>query len=64
MSLPSSSSPGQPAVKKQAINVYTVMLILAFMALVTGTVLMSMELNRYGEYPWWKTPASAVGGGS
>ncbi|WP_254511037.1 hypothetical protein [Anatilimnocola floriformis] len=64
MSLPSSSSPGQPAVQKQAINVYTVMLILSFLALVTGTVLLSMELNRYGQYPWWKTPASAVGSGS
>ena len=36
----------------------------AFLALVTGTVLLSMELQRYGSYPWWQTPASAVGGGS
>ncbi len=64
MSLPSSSSPGQPAVQKQGTNIYTVMLILTFLALVTGTVLLSMELNRYGSYPWWRTPASAVGGGS
>lgn len=66
MSLPSSSSPGftpgQPAVQKQGTNIYTVMLILAFLALVTGTTLLAMELQRYGTYPWWRTPASAVGG--
>lgn len=50
--------------QKQGTNIYTVMLILTFLALVTGTVLLSMELNRYGSYPWWRTPASAVGGGS
>ena len=61
MSLPSSSSPGQPAVQKQGTNIYTVMLILAFLALCTGTVLMAMELNRYGDYPWWKTPAIGAG---
>jgi hypothetical protein len=62
MSLPNSVSPGQPAVQKQGTNIYTVMLILSFLALVTGTVLLAMELNRYGDYPWWRTPASAVGG--
>jgi hypothetical protein len=62
MSLPSSPSPGQPAVQKQGTNIYTVMLILTFLALVTGTVLLALELNRYGEYPWWRTPASQVGG--
>ncbi|WP_425617648.1 hypothetical protein NA78x_001329 [Anatilimnocola sp. NA78] len=61
MSLPSSSNPGQPAVQKQGTNIYTVMLILSFLALVTGTVLLSMELNRYGEYPWWNTPARTGG---
>jgi hypothetical protein len=46
-------------VQKQGTNVYTVMLILAFLALVTGSVLLYMELGRYGTYPWWQTPASA-----
>jgi hypothetical protein len=62
MSLPTSASPGQPAVQKQGTNIYTVMLILTFLALVTGTVLLALELNRYGSYPWWKPTASAVGG--
>ena len=47
--------------QKQGTNIYTVMLILTFLALVTGTVLLAMELQRYGDYPWWRTPASAVG---
>ena len=66
MSLPSSSpgtlaGVGQPAMQKQGTNIYTVMLILSFLALVTGTILLAMELQRYGDYPWWRTPASAVG---
>ncbi len=62
MSQLNSVSPGQPAVQKQGTNIYTVMLILAFLALVTGTTLLALELNRYGDYPWWRIPGSAVGG--
>lgn len=61
MSLPSSTNPGQPAVQKQGTNIYTVMLILSFLALVTGTVLLSMELNRFGTYPQWKAPSASAG---
>jgi uncharacterized membrane protein affecting hemolysin expression len=61
MSLPSSTSPGQPAVQKQGTNIYTVMLILSFLALIIGTALLSMELNKYGEYPWWNTPSAGAG---
>lgn len=57
MSLP--SSPSQPAVvQKQGTNIYTVMLILAFLALTTGSILLYMELNMYGSYPWWGTPGA------
>jgi len=36
-------------------NVYTVMLIISFLALVTACALLATELNRFGSYPWWKT---------
>ena len=64
MSLPSSpnlaSPPGQPApaVQKPGSNIYTVMLILAFVFIVTATVMLALELNRFGDYPWWQTPTS------
>jgi len=60
MSLQSSANPMMPQ-EKQKTNVYTVMMILSFLALVTGTVVLSMELNRYGEYPWWKASATTSG---
>ena len=62
MSLPNSpslaGSPAQPApaVQKQGSNIYTVMLILSFVFIVTATVMLAMELNRFGAYPWWQTP--------
>ena len=51
MSLPGSAN--QPA--KPKANVYTVMLIIAFMALVVGCALLAVELNRFGSYPQWST---------
>jgi hypothetical protein len=52
---PSSAKPAAAPVQKQRINVYTMMLILSFIALVTACILMYMELQSYGTYPWWKT---------
>jgi hypothetical protein len=66
VSLPNSpnlaGTPGQPApaTQKQGTNIYTVMLMLTFVFIVTATVMLAMELNRFGSYPWWQTP----GGGS
>ena len=54
MSLPGSAN--QPA--KSKANVYTVMLIISFMALVTACALLAVELSRFGSYPQW----SATGG--
>jgi hypothetical protein len=34
------------------------MLILAFIFIVTATVMLALELNRFGTYPWWQTPTS------
>lgn len=61
MSQPSLANP-QPAppVVKQGTNVYTVMLVLAFLAIVTSCILLYMELTQYGNYPWWNTSAVGV----
>jgi hypothetical protein len=48
-------------VQKQPLNVYTVMLIVAFCAISVACLLLYMELRRWGSFPWWK-PASGGGG--
>ena len=58
MSQPSSVSSSLPK-EKQPTNVYTVMLILSFVFLVTGSLILSTELNKFGTYPWWKTGVAA-----
>jgi hypothetical protein len=35
------------------------MLILTFIFIVTATIMLAMELNRFGTYPWWQTPGGA-----
>jgi hypothetical protein len=49
-----ASSANRPAGKAQP-NVYTVMLIISFLALVTACALLATELSRFGSYPWWNT---------
>jgi hypothetical protein len=52
------ASPVNPANRtagKAPPNVYTVMLIISFLALVTACALLATELNRFGSYPWWNT---------
>jgi hypothetical protein len=61
VSLPSSAN--QPAVstQKPGTNVYTVMLIMAFLAIVTACILLSVELGRFGfpqQVPW-NTPGGS-----
>jgi cytoskeletal protein RodZ len=41
--------------QKQKTNVYTVMLFLSFVAIVTAIVLLWVELTKWGDYPWWET---------
>lgn len=56
MSLPGSVNPAPP---KQGTNVYTVMLILSFCALVVATALLAVELSRFGPgVPWAATGGS------
>jgi hypothetical protein len=41
--------------QKQRANVYTMMLIIAFIAICVACVLLWFELQDYAPYPWWKT---------
>lgn len=47
---PSSDNAG----RKQPLNVYTVMLLISFIALTIGSILMFLELQRYGSWPQWR----------
>ena len=41
--------------QKQKLNVYTMMLVIAFFCLVTACVLLYNELGLWGSFPWWNT---------
>jgi len=43
------------AAPKKAYDVYTVMLFIAFLALLGGCILLYIELTSYGAFPYWKT---------
>jgi hypothetical protein len=58
VSQPSLASPtgaAEAPVQKQKTNVYTVMLIVSFVCIVTACVLLWLELQRWGSHPWWNT---------
>ncbi|MBC8875499.1 MAG: hypothetical protein H8E44_39235 [Planctomycetes bacterium] len=44
---------------KQRTSVYTMMLILSFIAICTACTLLWLELDRYGKLPMWKTEGVA-----
>lgn len=55
MSLPdSSTSRTVRAPQKPAYDIYTVMLFIAFLALLLGCLLLYLELRSYGPFPYWK----------
>ncbi len=56
----SASNRTEGVVQKQPLNVYTVMLIVAFCAISLACLLLYLELRRWGSFPWWK-PASGGG---
>ena len=61
MSQPNSASPRQGGVvQKQQLNVYTVMLIVAFCAISIACLLLYLELRRWGSFPWWKAESGAT----
>ncbi len=49
-------APQQPRTQKPRSNVYTMMLIISFAAIVTACVLLWLRLQPYGDYPWWEIP--------
>lgn len=60
MSQPNSANTEEPqVVQKQQLNVYTVMLIVAFGAICIANLLLYLELRRWGSFPWWKTDTGA-----
>lgn len=61
MSQQNSSDPKNQFVQKQSLNVYTVMLIVAFCAITIANLLLYLELRRWGSFPWWKAES---GGGA
>lgn len=40
-------------VKKRPTDIYTVMLMISMAAVFTACILLLLELNRFGSYPWW-----------
>ena len=64
MSLPDSAGQApasEPIIEqKQRNNIYTMMLILSFLAICVACVLLFLELQEYGTFPtWWKTTGFA-----
>ena len=57
MSLPGSASGPAATVppQKRGFSVYSMMLVISFIALVTGSVLLYYELDKYGRFPQWDT---------
>lgn len=55
--LASSGKSGAAAgpMQKQKLNVYTVMLVIAFLCILTSCILLYQEVTRWGKYPWWDT---------
>jgi len=41
--------------QKQKLNVYTMMLVIAFFCLVMACILLYQELKLWGSFPWWNT---------
>ena len=50
---PRAKAPAVP-VNKAPTDIYTVMIVISTLAVAVGCILLLMELNRYGSYPWWK----------
>ena len=54
---PGRAGPDAP-VQKQGLNVYTMMLVVSFIAMTIASVMMYLELQKYGTYPWWDTSSA------
>ncbi len=62
MSQPSFESVSPPTVlkKKSALNIYTVLLIIALVSLLLGCIFLWLEISEYGGFSAVKGPVSAV----
>ncbi len=65
MSQPSSvetdiDTPKIEAVQKQKPSIFTVMLILSFLAIAMASLLLYLEARQWGSYPWWKPGTSTT----
>ncbi|MCH2129394.1 MAG: hypothetical protein MK179_09640 [Pirellulaceae bacterium] len=54
MSSPKPESTGHVSGPKPQSNVYTAMLVVALICVITSCVLLYLELQRFGEFPQWK----------
>jgi hypothetical protein len=63
MSQPGSTSPVASApTTKHNFNVYSMMLLLSFIALTVGAMLLYYELTKYGSFPYWRAGQATSGG--
>lgn len=53
MAQKSTNDAGAVPTQKQRFSVYTMMLILSFIAICTACTLLYMELDSYGKFPYW-----------
>jgi hypothetical protein len=60
MSLAGSSNPSQGPYRKPSTDLYTVLLAVALLALIAGTVFLYMELLDYGSPPYQGAPSAFV----
>ena len=51
----SSSASDQSGPKIPQFNMYTSMLLISLLCLTVASLLLYLELARYGDFPWWKT---------
>ena len=60
MSRTGSSSPSGGPYRKPRADLYTVLLVVALMALIAGTVFLFMEVKDYGSPPYQGAPSAWV----
>ncbi|HTN75955.1 MAG TPA: hypothetical protein VL096_11940 [Pirellulaceae bacterium] len=55
---PKSSNDIEIPTQKQRFNIYTMMLVLSFIAICTACTLLYLELNSYGTFPYWNAASA------
>jgi hypothetical protein len=57
--LPETELASTTVEQKPRANIYTMMLVLAFFAIIVACIVLWLELKTYGDYPWWETKGVA-----